>query len=155
MNPLDLIALTHRQLTEARRGAPLQIMLKRAISNAYYAVFLELCATCADSIVGRSRRNTAAWRQVYRAVEHGYAKHQCLNKAKLQEFSREISDFAESFAAFQDIRHDADYDPSSSFRLHDALVIIESARVAIANLRSASKNERTDFAVWVLLKHRQ
>lgn len=155
MNSLDLLAFTHRQLAETGRGAPQQVILKRAISNAYYAVFLYLCATCANCIVGASRQNAPAWRQVYRAVEHEYARRQCLNKAVMGKFSEPINDFAEALVFLQDIRRKADYDPSSSFRLHDVFAQVNSARVAIVKLRSASKNERLDFAVWILLKNRQ
>lgn len=92
---------------KVKLGSPRQSDLKRAESTAYYAMFHAFCQNCADSFVGKSRaaENQNAWRQAYRAVNHGYAKFQCKNKSVIGGFPAEIQDFANQFAESQEKRH--------------------------------------------------
>ncbi len=56
-------------------GRPRQAMLKRAVSNAYYAMFHALCHSNANTIVGTSPAPTYTqeWSRTYRALEHRFA----------------------------------------------------------------------------------
>lgn len=155
MNPLDLLAAAKLLLTAQRRGALRQDFVKRAVSTAYYALFHCICTNCADCLIGTKQRNTRAWRLIYRAVEHGFARRQCLRRDVIATFSKNIQLCAEIFVLLQTDRQDADYNPFRRFFSSEALVCIESAGVAIESLQTASMSERTEFAAWLLHKERQ
>lgn len=154
MQPLDILTAATMMLGAQGRGAPRQTFVKLAVSIAYYAVFLYLCTCCANCLVGVTRRNANSWRQIYRAVEHGYAKKQCMNQNEMARFSTEIREFAGLFVELQQMRHKANNDPASKYTRREALFSVNSAKVAILCLRSATKQERTDFAVYILHKNR-
>ncbi len=148
-----LLGAAHR-LASASRGRPAQPYLKRAVSTAYYALFEALARECADSFVGTGRaRNTPAWVQVYRALEHGFAKNACLQAKNLSLPATTIA-FADAFTALQEQRHQADYDPAARFSRAEVIDLITLAETAIRSLRSATRTERRDFAVLVLLRRR-
>ena len=68
MKGQDLIAQANR-LVRASTNKPRRADLNRAVSAAYYALFLTLARLCADTIAGTGKnRNIAAWQQAYRAV---------------------------------------------------------------------------------------
>ena len=77
MQALDFIE-TARHLTTSSSGRPRQSDLRRAVSTAYYALFHCLAICCANMLVGGpgASRSEAAWRQAYRALNHG-AKKRC------------------------------------------------------------------------------
>jgi hypothetical protein len=148
-----LLGAAHR-LASAGRGRPAQPYLKRAVSTAYYALFEALARECADSLVGTGRaRGTSTWGQVYRALEHGFAKNAC-SQAKNLSLPASIVASADTFTALQEQRHQADYDPTARFSRADVIDLINSAETAIRSLRSATRVERRDFAVLVLLRRR-
>ena len=72
MQALDFIE-TARDLTTSSSGRPRQSNLRRAVSTTYYALFHCLATCCADMIVGGAGadRSEPAWRQAYRALDHG------------------------------------------------------------------------------------
>jgi uncharacterized protein (UPF0332 family) len=111
LNPRDLIK-TAKELVGSSDGKPRQPNLNRAISTAYYALFHTLARCCADMMIGSSSatRSKAAWRQVYRALDHNFAREACQKKA-IRKFPKEIQDFANAFITMQKKRHNADYDP--------------------------------------------
>ena len=156
MRPLDLIASARRLLGKTRRGPSRQSDLKRAISTAYYAMFHALCWNCADCLIGKtqSSRSKHAWRQAYRAVEHGFSKNQCKNKSILEQFPKEIEDFANQFVALQEKRHQADYDPFSRFTRNDVITSIEAAEIGIRKLQAATIKDKRAFAAWTAMKNR-
>jgi len=148
-----LLGAAHR-LASAGRGRPAQPYLKRAVSTAYYALFEALARECADSLVGTGRaRGSSTWGQVYRALEHGFAKNAC-SQAKNLSLPASIIAFADTFTALQEQRHQADYDPTARFSRAEVIDLINSAETAIRSLRSATRTERRDFAVLVLLRRR-
>ncbi|MYC32883.1 MAG: hypothetical protein F4X64_06865 [Chloroflexi bacterium] len=59
-----------RRLAE---GNPSQTDLRRAISSVYYALFHAIAQSNADTLVGDAPlvRDPDAWRQAYRALDHG------------------------------------------------------------------------------------
>ena len=103
MKPADLVATSRRLVGASGRQKPRQSDLKRAASTAYYALFHALCWTCADSFVGGTGadRSNPAWRQAYRAVEHGYAKGQFSTARIMGRFPQAIQDFGNLFVDLQ------------------------------------------------------
>lgn len=115
-----------------------------------------MCANAADCLVGTSgaSRSERAWRQAYRALEHGLAKSQC-EKISSRDFPAEIEDFANQFIVMQSKRHYADYDPWSRFVRSEVLSDIAAVENSIARFKSQHRKDRLAFAVWVVLKKRR
>jgi len=105
--PDDLLSVAD-DLVSANIGKPRQSSLRRAVSTVYYAMFHCLARCCADTLIGSSGadRSKPAWRQVYRALDHGFAKNSCRNQEFIKKFPKDIEDFANSFVSMQgnDIR---------------------------------------------------
>jgi uncharacterized protein (UPF0332 family) len=112
LDPLDLLKAA-TDLVSSNKGKPRQANLLRAISTTYYALFHVLAKACADLLIGASRaaRSEGAWRQVYRALDHGQAKNACKNKDQMERLPQELQDFAILFISMQEKRHKADYHP--------------------------------------------
>ena len=160
MNPQDLIRIARQLASGAARGGmgrPQQAELRRAVSTAYYALFHALALCCANMVVGATRRNRSqpAWRQTYRALEHGHAKNQCNNQAVIGRFPPGIRRFAESFAEIQQERHGADYDPEATFYRDEVLQLIEEAENAITQFDGVPSIDQRAFAVFVLFRSRR
>lgn len=138
MQPRNLISTARRLVGKGRLGQPRQTDLKRALSTAYYAMFHALCLNGANSLVGKSpaHRSHRAWKQAYRAVEHGIARKQCEKREIMRDFPVAIQDFARIFVDLQTERHLADYDPDYKFRRHEVLFSIAVAEVAIKQLQN-------------------
>ena len=149
----DLIAAALDLVEAGSRGRPRQANLRRAISTAYYAMFHCLAVCCADMLVGGvgAERSEPAWRQVYRALEHGAARQRCNRTAIIQKFPVEVRDFAEKFAIMQQKRHRADYDPEADYEKDDVLKDITDAAEAIAKFQRVPVKDRRAFAVYLLL----
>ena len=152
INSSDLIAAAFDLVAASGRGRPRQANLRRAVSTAYYAMFHCLAACGADLLVGGdgSDRSEPAWRQVYRALEHGAARQRCNRADMIQKFPAEIQDFAGKFALMQQKRHQADYGPERVFDKDDVLQDITAAAEAIAGLRRVPVKDRRAFAVYLL-----
>jgi uncharacterized protein (UPF0332 family) len=150
----DLIK-TAKELVASSDGKPRQSNLNRAISTTYYALFHTLARCCADTMIGGSNasRSKAAWRQVYRALDHNFVKEACQKKI-IRKFPRQIQDFANAFVSMQEKRHAADYDPHSKAYKSAVLIDIESAEIVMADFQSTSLKDRKAFAAWVLFKTR-
>ena len=158
MRALDLIAAANLLAEHPRRGRPPEANLRRAISTAYYALFHCLAENCADMMVGGSgaRRSKEAWRQVYRALEHGTARRRCGDRSSMQNFPSEIIDIATNFVEMQDLRYIADYDPLASIPTRDEVIqVINDAEDVIRKFPNASLVERRAFAVHVLMATRR
>lgn len=149
------LIVTARKQANLNTKKPRQADLRRAVSSAYYAVFHALAKECADRLVGTGKnRSDAAWQQVYRSLEHGFAKQSGANAQKLG-FPSAIVNFADTFSDLQRERHAADYDPAASYTLAEARSAIERAQAAITDLRAAARADRTAFSALVLLKQRR
>ena len=134
-------------------GRPLQEELKRAVSTAYYALFLHLCESTANLMVGTLRPEPgrrAAWQRMYRALQHGATRNKCENNRELRQFSAGIQDFAETLLIAQGDRHDADYAPFSKYSRQQVLVIITEARDAIEAFDAAPRQERLHFIAYLV-----
>jgi hypothetical protein len=110
----------------------------------------------ADLLVGSAgaTRSEPAWRLVYRALEHGYARNACLDGKTITSFPKSIQSFATIFVAMQIKRHDADYDPTSRFRKSEVEQDIVAIEQAIREFARASIKDRTAFCAHVLFRKR-
>jgi uncharacterized protein (UPF0332 family) len=153
---LDLVATAKRLIGVSGKKRPRQSDLKRAVSTAYYALFHALCRNCADSFVGGAGadRSTPAWRQAYRAVDHGAAKNQFKNAHVMSRFPQAIEDFGNLFVDLQTERHKADYDPNHRCNRSDVNSSIAAAETVIKGLAATTIKDRRALAAWVLLKDR-
>lgn len=134
-------------------GRPLQEELKRAVSTAYYALFLHLCESTANLMVGNLRPEPgrrAAWQRMYRALQHGATRNKCENRREVRQFPVGIQVFASRLVRAQDDRHDADYDPLSKYTREDVLGIITEARDAIEAFNAAPRQERLHFIAYLV-----
>lgn len=142
MKPYDFIALARLIITSGN-GKPSQVALRRAVSTAYYGVFHSLASCGADLLIGGrgALRSDPAWRQVYRALDHGAAKSACSNNQMMQRFPKEIVDFANVFVTMQEKRHKADYDPTARFAKSSVNFDIDASEQAIVDLSKAKRRE--------------
>lgn len=155
VRPRDFVA-TAELLAEARKGRPPQVHLRRTVSTAYYALFHALARNGADLLAGErgSARSRQAWRQVYRALEHGAAKNACQNQSIISQFPRPIEDFADLFVKMQIKRHDADCDPTKRYTRSEVLRDIVDVETALAAFAAQPRRDRQAFSVYVLFKAR-
>ena len=144
----DLLDMANT-LAVADGRRPRQISLRRAISNAYYAVFHALAQLCADELVGVTKHSSPAWIRVYRALEHGFAKN-ALKANEVTALNPGVKDFADAFLALQDLRHIADYDPRPfPYRRRATQAAIAQARNAITKLNAIDPEIRRVLATYV------
>lgn len=150
----DHLLETAAELADVSARRPRRTDLCRATSTVYYALFHCLARACADILAGAGGGGSrTAWRQVYRALEHGQTKRRCRHPA-MREFPVAIRDFAETFVSLQDRRHLADYDPDTPFRKSEVQEDVQRARTALTRFAEASREHRRAFAIHVLMKVR-
>ena len=160
MNPHELLR-TARHLASAgsgpNAGQPSQTDLRRAVSAAYYAMFHALALSCANSLIGSSRRhrNRLAWQLVYRSLEHSPVKDR-FSRSEMVEFAPGARTFAATFADLRLQRQIADYEPApdrgtASFYRSATLELVAEAAQAIHALNSVDLRGQQDFAVYTLL----
>jgi len=148
------VIATARKLANASRLRPRQSELRRAVSTAYYALFLSLAKHAADLLVGTGRdRPGKAWSQVHRSLQHGDAKSAC-QQARNLGYPEEIKTCSAIFIELQEMRHRADYDPDYRLTRAVALQAVDMAERAIRSLKAASRTDRKAFAVLLLFKRR-
>ena len=136
-------------------GRPRQVMLKRAVSTAYYALFHALCHSNANAIAGRVPGGPPyplAWVRTYRALEHGPASQRMNRQGS--NVSSALQDFRVVFDTMQAHRHRADYDPESRFLRSDVVNLINRTETAIETLSAVSATERRTLAAIVLMRDR-
>jgi hypothetical protein len=148
----DLIARARSSLTGSRR--PKSVYLRRAVSDAYYALFHALALLCADQLIGVTMRNSEAWRRVYRGQDHGKTKSE-LKRANVQSLDPAIARISAAFVQLQEERHNADYDPVSVLRRRsDVEPLILLAETAINDVQSLNPNIRRELAAILIVKAR-
>ena len=150
----DLIEVAKELAANINGGKPKQAFLRRSVSTTYYALFHALARCCADCLIGVGR-NSPAWEQVYRSLQHKLAKDRCKNQAKISLFPKEIQDFANFFVTMQSKRHNADYNPTERFTASAVRLDIEQAEFVIADFLSAPTADRRAFAAFVILQLRE
>lgn len=152
----ELLAAARRLLEAAPRRRD-SAQARRAVSTAYYAMFHCLAQVCADHLARtRGVAPRPATRQlVYRALQHGRAKRQCLNERIVSAYPHGIRAFADGFAELQRQRHRADYDPTAEFGVGAAARSVDRAEGLIRALLASPEAELRDFALRVLLAERE
>lgn len=140
--------------------------LRRAISTAYYAVFHTITRAAAEHFLGRGALATPASTIIRRGFDHGRIRQVCdeLSKPTLKKIyqeqlrrsamSQDARYFAGAFAALQDRRHLADYDPSATFYFADADALVASAADAIDAFDRIPHDERRDLLALMLVRTR-
>lgn len=111
---------------------------------------------CADTLIGGTgaARSGPAWRQTYRALEHGTAKNACKKREIVSRFPVELQDFAYAFVDLQERRHLADYDPEFRLTKSEVEASIEVVDGVILAMKRVSAKDRRAFAAYVLFKQR-
>ena len=99
-------------------------------------------------------RSKPAWRQAYRALEHGHARSQ-YTRPTIRDFSPEIGTFATLFVDMQHKRHRADYDPLGRWHKSEVAEDIDAAEDIIARFERVPVQDQRAFAVYVLLQSRK
>lgn len=152
MQPSDFIATARDLAQSSARGRPRETNLRRAVSTTYYAMFHCLAQNCADLLVGGAGadRSEPAWRQAYRALQHGTARQRC-EQPPIRQFPAPIQEFARKFVEMQIKRENADYDPEGIYRKSDILAYIGTVENLIIQFQQAEPKDRRAFAVYLLL----
>ena len=91
------------------------------------------------------------WSRIYRSLEHNQAR-QRMNQ--ITGSSPQLRNFASTFQALQNHRHQADYDPNSRYLRSSVLNLIGQADASIQDLLSTSQDERRTLAVATILRPR-
>ncbi len=155
MQPRDFITTARILASEDSQGKPRQTILKMAVSTTYYAMFNALCSNCADSLIGRTRKNRSQ-----RGLATGLSNcrtwlcQETVFRNDIKCFPDDIQEFAKKFVDLQEIRHKADYDPHYSISRSTVLFAIDTAEIAIKQLESADRKDLKEFAVWTVMKKR-
>jgi hypothetical protein len=132
-------------------GRPRQADLRRAISNAYYAVFHFTLAAIADFVLGKAAPKDDSYARVYRGLDHGDLKNRSND---VRAIGGQVKAFIDAALTLQNDRHEADYNPLFKVTKSDALTKVKLARSAIASFKGASENDRRSCLVALLFKKR-
>lgn len=166
VSPEHLLEQADRLVAQPAHGAPRQADLKRAISNAYYALFHAILTRAADDVAGSSNRHTARYALVYRSVQHRKLSDLCseIVKPNLKQkyavfepqggFGQEINAVATAVVELQEKRESADYDPLFRVRMTDTIAAIATSRSAVTRLAGANATRRKMFIALVLFTPR-
>ena len=156
--PIDwrnLIQAGEDALKPQRDSGPTNEHIRRAVSNAYYAMFHALAASNAEVLIGSPHDDltAAAWIRVYRGVDHNRAKREFENHK--DELSVEGENFGSVFTALQKRRHSADYDPDATFNIQDTSLWLAIATYACEEYLKAEWSERSCIAALTTIDRRR
>ena len=156
MKILGLIGTALRLAKQGDSKRPRETDLRRAVSTNYYALFLFLCYLLADLWIGAApaARDSFAWHQVSRFLQHGKVMEICSNKKKMSRFPEAIRNFAEVFIIAYQNRVKADYDSRARFWRYEVIADIIRAKEAIENFMKVSREERLAFLTLIALPER-
>jgi len=165
-SPDHFFEQAERLVAPASPGAPRQVDLRRAISNAYYGVFHATLTSAANQFIGRSKQSTSQYSLLYRSIDHITLRNLCLELrnrklspklgryAPADGFGSDIRAFAAAVLDLQQSRHDADYDPSIRYQLSESVAAIRAARIALVSFEAATDIERETFLSLLVFKPR-
>src|ERR1700729_19716 len=155
MDPLQLLALAREMIEGMGAGAPRQVVLRRAVSTAYYAVFHALLWKIAATFVPQH-----LWKSrilFFRSLDHSRTKERCkrIGRHPLPDaekeffehdgFCEELRAFANTFVLLQELRHKADYDPGMKFSKSEAQEAVARAERAVSLLDDGDANQTNQF----------
>ena len=126
--------------------------VRRAISNAYYALFHALAESNAAALIGPATdpAAAAAWYRIYRGLDHSTARREL--QRHRQEFSPPARHFADTFDVMQEFRHSADYDHAAGFTAQEANIYINQTEDAILNFLQGPGSEQAYIATLTLVR---
>lgn len=165
-NPEHFFEQAEQLVSSLASRRPRQVDLRRAVSNAYYAVFHAALTAAADNAVGPGARASAPYRLVYRSVDHRTLRELCKEiqkttpSAKYRQyvpqgrFGANIRAFAEAMVDLQERREAADYDPLETFNRSAARFAINQGRSALHRFEAATKSDRDAFLSLLLFPPR-
>ena len=157
MNPSDLADSGSRLASLEGSKRPREAELRRAVASSYSACVHALCLTVANLMIGATRdaRDTEAWLQAYKAIEHGRARAICSNQEKMRRFPKEIRRFAEFFVYLQRKRFQAEYDPIVKLYRYEILTDAKEAKKVIRDFMKAPRKDRLDFVALIVFPERK
>ena len=128
--------------------------IRRAVSNAYYAMFHALAESNATALVGPPSNPTTApaWTRIYRGLDHTAARSAL--QSNRQYFSMPAQRFTRAFVDLQQHRHSADYNPNAVFTANDGAIHLDRAESAILGFAQISPDERLHIATLTLVRSR-
>lgn len=100
---------------------------------------------------GKATRSQKAWLQAYRSVNHRLASEMLTKQVTGLGFPPDIIRFGLIFKNLQEKRHEADYDPSSTFLKADVAALIDDAQAATDLFMASPPRHRRALAIVVLL----
>lgn len=165
LDPSDLIAVARLLLT-AGTAPPTEAQLRRAVSTAYYALFHTVSRAAAERFMGPGSEDSAGYVLLYRGFNHGRMRTICkeLDARQLSKelrrhlgkdvVSQDARSFAIDFAALQEARHSADYDPRALFLPSDTSELIEMAVHGLAAFSRIAPDEQADILALMLVSAR-
>jgi hypothetical protein len=139
--------------------------LRRAISDAYYALFHAAAIGAADEFVGRGRQSTPFYALVYRSIEHRSLRQLCEDLGRPTIPSRYlpyipaggaglgVREFAAAVVDLQPKRHAADYDPMMNLGVVDIRLAVDTSRNALSEFHS-QRRWRREFLTLLLFPPR-
>lgn len=161
MVPLDPQRLLARAAATVGNDGPSETDVRRAVSDAYYAVFHFLATAAADMLIGAENRETWRYALVYRSIEHGRIK-QLAEQFKGQDPSQELKPYvpeggfgpivgiARAAGTLRTQRHHADYHPAEKFPVGRLRTAISAAEQIIIQFGTCTTPQREAF-LWLLL----
>ena len=157
-------------------GAPSQVSLRRAVSDAYYASFHFLVDQVVVQLLGKSRGQRQARFVLSRGLTHTGLRDGCRKfssgplagslvaglktPSPLPPVPTEVREFASLFVELQRSRHDADYNWNRRFSKAECEFTVRNTKFAIERFRSVSPSNAgrqwflSALAVWPELKRR-
>ena len=119
-----------RHLANRERTRPRQASLRRAISNAYYALFHLLTAAAVANWRHARQRPALARAFEHRRMNDACAKARRECRSVREATHQRLADIADTFIELQQHRHTADYDSSRKWARTEVLAQIESVQRA-------------------------
>ncbi len=155
MNPAELIALARTLAYGVITGGSAQATqteLRRAVSCAYYALFHTLAASNANTLIGAAPADQQrwAWQQTYRAADHRPTRNKLSSASLGDKFPRAIHEFGILFAAAQQERHAADYNPHRTYSVTNVIELIDRIEDTINTFNQTADDLRRDLAIHIL-----
>lgn len=138
----------------AKRGVHSLTLKRRAVSDAYYAVFHAIAALCARELLPEENpKSSSSYERVYRALEHCSLKNE-FSRPPLRDHKR-LRELGVIVTDLQRERHNADYLPTRSlYTIQRCNEHISSAKTAMEILKALTEEERKVLAVSLLFKNR-
>lgn len=135
-------------------GGAEEVVIRRAVSSCYYAVYHALAKAFADTLIGgeAETRPDSAWVEIYRGLDHNTCFVACkMAIERSVPFPPELIDVASEFQMLQQVRHTADYDPRPFSGGLKPEVYLQTAKDCVEAIRNTHVNDLRAFAVWVLI----